>query len=427
MGTMIVRWTNGVARVLILTGALCGPSHAMAASVAAQSIPPDTVATVFTSEGVADFGAVGGVAVDALGYVYFADFQNALWRLGPDGELTRFAEGFYGASGNAVGPRGEIYQSSFNGNYVSRVGRDGRVETWANEGLAGPVGIAVNPAGELFVCNCGADNIVRVRTDGSVEAFSASDLFACPNGITFDDRGDLYVVNFNNTHVVRVSPDGSATSIGQLPGAGGNGHVTFARGGLYITKFRGEQVFRMERDGGYTVVAGTGARGEDDGDALQATFSSPNGIAAAPGGGFLFVNDLVRRPFAGTPGDVRLRRIRLVGINDVLLNVDAGAGPDAVRAVYAAYREARPTEAVAPTALGLAFRWLSTGRVAHAVALAEVNAESHPDDPASQFNLGEIYRYTGQPERAAAQYERTLALSPDHPQAAARLARVRGG
>lgn len=137
------------------------------------------------------------------------------------------------ASGNGIGPRGELYQSNFNGNYVSRISRDGRTETWVDEGLSGPVRIAVNPESELFVCNCSAGTISRVGADRAVTVFAASELLSCPNGITIDDRGDLYVVNFNNAHVVRITPDGEASRFTQIPGGGGNGHITFARGGFY--------------------------------------------------------------------------------------------------------------------------------------------------------------------------------------------------
>jgi sugar lactone lactonase YvrE len=401
----------------------------LATPVIAQEvrIPPDTVTTVLSSDTVRDFGSVGGVVTDALGYVYFADFQNSVWRLRPDGGVDRFADGLYGGSGNGIGPRGELYQSNFNGNYVSRISRDGRTETWVDEGLSGPVGIAVNPEGELFVCNCSAGTISRVGADRAVTVFAASELLSCPNGITFDDRGDLYVVNFNNAHVVRITPDGEASSFTQIPGAGGNGHITFARGGFYVTQFRGERVFRVARDDSFTVVARTGIRGEDDGDALGATFSSPNGIAAFPGGNVLWVNDLVRRPGGGQAGDVRLRRIRLVGLADMLAGADPAAGAARVRDIYRAYREAKPGEDTTGDAITLGFQWLSTGRVAEGVALFELNAQAHPDHVASQYNLGEAYRYTGRPDEAERQYLRTLELAPEHAQARARLDLIRGG
>jgi sugar lactone lactonase YvrE len=409
----------------LLLVALAAPGRAAAQD---PSVPPDTVTTLFDSDTIPGFGAVGGVAVDAFGYLYIADFRNAVWRLLPDGTLEKFADGFYGSSGNAIGPRGELYQSSFNGNYISVVERDGTVKPYADEGLSGPVGIAVGPDGSLFVCNCNAGNIARVAPDRTVSIFAESELFSCPNGITFDDRGDLYVVDFNNPHVLRITPDGEVSSLTQITGAGGNGHIAFGRDGFYVTQFRGHRIFRMERDGSHRVVAGTGQPGETDGDASEATFTRPNGIAISSRGNVLWVNDFPTGPIA-SPGPTRvvMRRIHLVALGEVLANLPPGSDPEVIREVYDSYREARPEENTAFSAIGRAFLFLSNGRVADGLTILQLNAESYPDDANSQYQLGEGFRYTGQMEKAAEQYERTLELDPDHPQAQARLEMVQGG
>lgn len=417
---MLKKRLAGLATVLL---------HMVPSGVGAQvAVPPDTVSTVFVSDTIPGFGAVGGIATDAFGFAYVADFRNAVWRLTPEGRVERFADGLYGASGNAIGPRGFLYQSSFNGDYVSRISRTGEVETYAQEGLAGPVGIAVDPDGVLYVCNCRDGSVVRIGPDRVARPFAASDLMACPNGITFDDEGDLYVVNFNNTLVLRVTPDGTVSEFADIPGGPGNGHIAFGRGGFYVTKFQGNRVYRVSRDGAVRVVAGTGQAGGADGPALEATFTRPNGIAVSPTGKELWVNDLVEGQGVGIGvSRVALRRIRLVALSDVLADVTEADGVDGLRAVYRAYREARPDENTVFDAIPLAFRWMSSGRVRQGLTLHELNAETFPDSPAAVFNLGEAYRHTGQPEKAAAQYRRALELDPDHPQAAQRLALVEGG
>lgn len=393
------------------------------AGVAAQAvrIPPDTVITVVDGDSLPGFGAVGGVALDALGYVYHANFRNEVWRHAPGGEATLIARGLYGASGNAVGRQGELYQSSFHGHVVSRVARDGAVETYADTGLNGPVGIAVAESGDLFVVNCNGNTVSRIDPNRTVHSFAASPLFACPNGITRDDRGDLYVVNFGNSLVLRITPDGAVTRFADIPGANGNGHITFGRDGFYVTKFRGHQIFRLERDGSSRVIAGTGTQGHRDGPATEALLSQPNGIAYAPTTNELWVNELVSgNGVQGGPARAVLRRIRLVGLGDVL--AAAPTGVPAMTAAYRAYRDARPGEGTIGAAIAHAYGYLSGQRLAEAVALFQLNAEDHPDDPTSQYQLGEAYRFTRQPADAAAQYRRTLALDPDHALAAQRLA-----
>ena len=65
--------------------------------------PPDSVSTVFVSDTIPGFGAVGGVVADGLGFIYVADFRNAVWRISLDGSVDKFADGLYGASGNTIG------------------------------------------------------------------------------------------------------------------------------------------------------------------------------------------------------------------------------------------------------------------------------------------------------------------------------------
>ncbi|MEZ4411760.1 MAG: tetratricopeptide repeat protein [Gemmatimonadales bacterium] len=392
---------------------------------AQRAIPPDTLFTVFDGDTIPDMGAVGGVAVDKLGYVYVADFRNQLWRYTPGGSVERYADGFYGSSGNAVGPRGEVYQSSFHGNYITRVNRDGSTELWADRGLDGPVGIAVGEGGELYVVNCRGGFVSVVRPDHEVTRLVDGPLFACPNGITRDDQGDFFVVNFSNTTIVRVTPGGMASVFADVPGAGGNGHIVYARGGFYVTKLRGHQVFRVERDGTVSVVAGTGVQGQSDGPATTALMSQPNGIAVSPSGQELWVNELVSGGGV-TGGAARsvLRRIRLVSMTDVLSTTTAGDG--SVEAAYLAYRTARPNEETSASAIAVGYQFLQTGRIQDALAVFRLNATDFPDDPTSQYQLGEAYRFTGQPEQAAAQYRTTLRLDPNYPQAAARLKAVGG-
>ena len=425
----LARRLGPVSAVLGLTSLVTPPGAALLAQVAEASGagPVDSVTTVFDSDSIPGFGAVGGVVSDALGYVYVADFRNALWRLSPDGELSLFADGFYGASGNAVGPMGYIYQSSFNGNYVSRISRTGDVETLASEGLAGPVGIAVAPDRNAYVVNCTGGFVARITPEGTVTEFARSPLMACPNGITFDDRGDLYVVNFNNTKVLKVDQAGVVTEFADVPGAGGNGHITFARGAFFVTKFRANQVLRLGRDGSVRVLAGTGQAGTEDGPAVSATFTRPNGISVGPRGHTLWVNDLVSGQGLGIGvSRVALRRIRLATLPDVLAGLDPSAGVDAVRSAYTDYHASRPDEDTSAEAVTQGYQWMSSGRIQQAIALFALNAESFPDNAAAWFHLGESYRYTGQNDLAAEHYRKALTLQPEYPQASARLTEVSG-
>jgi hypothetical protein len=73
-------WAGWGAQLAAMGSLMAPPS---ATPLSAQEIPPDSVTTVFVSDTIPGFGAVGGVAVDALGFVSVADFRNAVWRLSP--------------------------------------------------------------------------------------------------------------------------------------------------------------------------------------------------------------------------------------------------------------------------------------------------------------------------------------------------------
>jgi tetratricopeptide (TPR) repeat protein len=124
---------------------------------------------------------------------------------------------------------------------------------------------------------------------------------------------------------------------------------------------------------------------------------------------------------------VALRRVRLISLSDVLSAVPPEQGEAGIRRAYEAYRAYRSGENTASDAISFGFQLLSSGRLAEGMALFEMNGATFPEDPTSQFNLGEAYRFTGRPEEAARQYRRTLILDPDHPLARARLGLVTGG
>ena len=242
--------------------------------------------------------ATGGVALDASGNLYVADIGtppardgSRVYRVSPEGDVTLFASDplLLGASGNAVAPDGTLYQSAYSGGRVTSISPDGTVTTFVDDGIQGPVGIVVDPAGDgLFVADCTANTIVRVDATGNATMFAADPLMNCPNGLTIDEAGNLYVANFVNGRVLTVSPEGDVTQLAVVPGDN-NGHIAYANGVLYVAARGVHQIYELTLDGDLTLFAGSGQRGLQDGFAIRATFSLPNGIAVAPDG-TIYVN-----------------------------------------------------------------------------------------------------------------------------------------
>lgn len=405
-----------------LVGALLLPGL-----LAAQGPRGDRVRTVTDTL----VGSVGGVTVDGLGTIYVADFGERVYKVRPDGRWEVFAEGLYGSSGNAIDSKGRLLQSEFTGNRIARVERDGTVSTFA-EGLQGPVGIAVGEGDELFVCNCRANSIARVSPEGVVSTFAESDLLNCPNGITRGPDGTLYVVNFSDGRLLAVGTDAAVTELAVLPG-GGNGHVTMARGDLYATSFQGHRLYRITTAGEVTLVAGTGAPGEVDGPALEASFTWPNGIAAGPTQDRLYVNDFINRfpPTAEAPPVPKstVRQLTLAAFWERLAAVRSTEGVDAMRTFYREWKSNPGTAGVYTeievNAYGYAL--LNGGDLDGALALFELNTESYPNSFNTWDSFAEALAAAGRTDEAIEHYEKSLELNPGNDNARERLAALRGG
>jgi len=250
------------------------------------------------------FNASGGVAVDEEGFVYVADFGLTLgnangtrvYKVDPNsGEIEVFAEGFSGASGNDFDSQGNLIQSNIRGHRISRISPEGEVTTIAisSDGIQGPVGVAVDPDDNIFVANCGSRSIARISADYShKEIFVQHNFLSCPNGLTMDDEGNVYTANFNNGNIVKITPDAQVSVLANVPG-GNNGHLTFANGVLYVSARGANQIYELTLEGELTLLAGTGAVGNDDGPALESTMYVPNGIRVSNDGRTLYWNDAV--------------------------------------------------------------------------------------------------------------------------------------
>jgi sugar lactone lactonase YvrE len=297
-----------------------------------QTVAPDTVPVATTTSSAADSDAIvapaviavetvvaeldaatGGIAVDSDGVIYVADIGPAparngtrIYRIEVDGSVGLLVddERLRGASGNAIGPDGVLYQASLGTGAVYAVEPDGTVRTVADQGLRRPVGIAVDPDGVLYVADCGGLEIVRIDKDGVAETYARSSLFTCPNGITLGNDGSIYVANFSNGKILRVDTAGEVTELVTLPGAN-NGHLVYLDGLLYVAGRGANQVFVVTLDGRFDVYAGAGERGSDDGSANEATFSLPNGIAIGPDGSLLINQVTATEGSANHPTAIR--------------------------------------------------------------------------------------------------------------------------
>ena len=406
-------------------------SYLLVVCLAYAASAQNTASSVFTVvDSIA--GAVGGVTVDRAGNVYVADFGDNVWRVKPDGRVSLFASGFYGASGNTIDSQGNLFQANFYGNSISRVTRTGEHEVYVSEGLQGPVGLVFDARGNLYVNNCSGNTISVVRPDRTVENFAAGSPLNCPNGLTIDSDGNLYVVNFRDEKMLKVSPEGELSEFATLPG-GGNGHVTIARESLIATSFRGQRIYQVSMDGEVSLLAGSGQLGEVDGPGTEATFSWPNGIAAGPSGDRVYINDYVNRfpPTITFPPVPRssLRMVKFPSIADILAEGLRSGGPEAMTAAYRAFKSS-PATASTFTEIDVnrfGYQLLQNGQLQAAVEVFKLNAESYPNSFNVYDSLAEAYMHSGQTEQAIKNYRKSLELNPANSNAHEMLRKLAGG
>ena len=213
-----------------------------------------------------------GVAVDATGNVYIADYgNNRIRKISTTGVISNFAGSgigldggpataadVYRPSGVAVDASGNVYIAETGNNRVRKVNTSGIISTVAGTGVSGysgdggsataaklssPVGVAVDGAGNIYLADLGNHRIRKVTAGmistvagTGVAGFSGDGGLATaaaintPYGMTIDASGDIYICDYGNFRVRRVSATGTISTIAGTGNAlyGGDGGLATA-------------------------------------------------------------------------------------------------------------------------------------------------------------------------------------------------------
>ena len=197
-----------------------------------------------------------------------------------------------------------------------------RVTTIAGDGLPGmsngsgrrtrfadPFGVALDAAGNLYVADGGDNNSIRkigldgVSTtlagavEGYAEGLGKAASFNTPSGLAVDGAGNLYVADTGNNAIRKITPDGKVSTLagdglaGDKDGRGAaarfNGPIGVAvddEGVVYVTDTYNDRIRRIAPNGDVTTLAGGARAGKADGQAAQALFDLPTGLAVAANG-----------------------------------------------------------------------------------------------------------------------------------------------
>jgi uncharacterized protein (TIGR03437 family) len=293
-----------------------------------RKVAPDGTITTYAGNGVSGFtGDNGpatsaslnypvGLALDAQGNLYIADYQNhRIRRVSPQGTITTIAgngtAGFSGdggpatqaainASGVGASTTGEIYIADLWNNRIRRVSQQGVITTVAGNGTAGFSG------------------------DGGPATAAALNQ---PYDVQVDAQGVLYISDYNNVRIRRVSNGTISTYVGNgFTGSGGDGspaaeaphNYAFAvsiapSGALLIGDTSGHRV-KSVTNGILKFIAGNGRQitSPDGAPAIVALLNGPHGVRLERSGELLIA-------------DTYNHQIRRIRANGTLVNV-AGTG-----------------------------------------------------------------------------------------------------
>jgi sugar lactone lactonase YvrE len=320
------------------------------------------------------FNLPQGIAVDATGNVYVADTNNSTIRkIGVNGVVTTLA-GVAGSTGGsdgtgaaarfnypfglAVDAAGNIYAADFGNSTIRKITAGGTVTTLAGsaglsgspDGLGGgarfdhPSAVAVDGAGNVYVIDTSNQTVRQISAGGSVSTLAgtpglggradgtgAAARFFYPAGIAVTSAGTVYVADTGNHTLRVVTAAGAVTTLAGAAGVSGiadgvGGEARFAypygvavdsSGNLYIADHDNNTIRKMNPAGGVTTLAGAaGISGSADGAGGAARFSGPAGVAV-DGGGNVYVADA---------GNTSIRKISPNGTVTTFAGVSGVAG-----------------------------------------------------------------------------------------------------
>lgn len=293
-----------------------------------------------TNDGVgssAQFDFPVGLALDASGNLYVADYDNQTIRqITPAAAVTTLA-GLAGASGTndgvgnsarfsnpaavAVDQNGNVIVGDTLNNAIRQITPVGNVTTLAglsdtagsSNGPAAtatfnePFGVTVDTNNNIFVADTGngvireisAEAIVStfagtMRVTGTNDGTGTNAQFNVPEGIAVDANDDLYVVDHGNSTVRLITPDASVSTFAGIPGVTGSadgpaaastfnfpfGTAVDKNGNVYISDLNNAIVRKITPAGMVTTIGGiAGQTGSLDGTGTDARFNNPTGLA----------------------------------------------------------------------------------------------------------------------------------------------------
>ena len=163
-------------------------------------VPAPAPVTTLVAAGLND---PQGVAVDAAGNVYIADFGNGAvekWTAASNTVTTLVASGLASPAGVAVDAAGNVYIAAAGNNLIQKwTASSNALTTLISSGLAAPFGVAVDGSGNIYI----ADLIHSVVEKYSVLNHTLTTLVSVfqPTSVAVDAAGNVYIADYSNNAI----------------------------------------------------------------------------------------------------------------------------------------------------------------------------------------------------------------------------------
>ena len=188
-----------------------------------------------------------------------------------------------------------------------------------------PASITKDTSGNFYVADASGNTIEKITAAGAVSTLAgltglagsqdgtgSNARFNQPRGVAVDGGGNLYVTDTGNATIRKITPDGVVSTLagsaarGNQDGVGSaasfeapTGIAVDSAGNLYVADAFNATIRKITSAGSVSTLAGTaGTRGDADGPGSSAQFNYPSGVAVDASGNVYVAdtyNDIIRK------------------------------------------------------------------------------------------------------------------------------------
>ncbi|MES2387143.1 MAG: hypothetical protein V4543_04000 [Bacteroidota bacterium] len=249
----------------------------------------------------AQFNKPEGIAQDAAGNTYVADYSNhTIRKISPEGMVSVFAgsgtagdrEGMGSAAAFnyptdvAADSEGNIYVADYGNNRIKKISSAGMVSNFAGKNTAGladgpgntamfngPAGLACDKDGNILVTDGLNNKIRKITPAGIVTTIFDTVRFLFPADIALDKSGNVYVANALSINIVKITP----TRVSYITNSNWLypfGILADDEQNIFVSDLSVSYLTRIDSNGNSRLVAGGRTNtGMEDGDATSAKFN----------------------------------------------------------------------------------------------------------------------------------------------------------